>query len=108
MLKEIIFVYITNPDKKTAKKIANNLLEKRLIACVNLYDIESMYWWEETIVDGPEVVMIAKTTSDKFDELKNEVEASHPYSVPCVIQIPVSNSNESYKKWILDETQEKT
>jgi periplasmic divalent cation tolerance protein len=107
-LKEITFVYITNPDKKTAKKIASILLEKRLIACGNLYNIESMYWWEGKINDEPEVVLIAKTTADKFDDVKNVVEANHPYSVPCVIQIPVNKSNKSYKNWILDETKEKT
>jgi periplasmic divalent cation tolerance protein len=107
-LKEITFVYVTNPDKMTAKKIANVLLEKRLIACANLYDIDSMYWWEGNILDEPEVVMIAKTTSDKFEKVKNEIEVVHPYSVPCVIQMPVINSNESYKKWILEETQKKT
>ena len=104
-MSELIFVYITNPDMKTAKSIASKLLENRLIACANLYNIESMYWWEGKISDEPEVVLIGKTTADKYDDVKIQVEATHPYSVPCIIQLPIKKSNESYEKWILDETQ---
>lgn len=103
-MNEITFVYITNPEINTAKKIARILLEKRLIACGNLYNIESMYWWEGKINDEAEVVLIAKTTKEKFDDIKIEVEKNHPYSVPCIIQIPIINSNESYRNWIKDET----
>jgi periplasmic divalent cation tolerance protein len=103
-MNEMIFVYITNPDKETAKKIAKELLKKRLIACANLYNIESLYWWEGKITEDPEVVLIGKTTTEKFEKVREQVERSHPYTVPCIMQIPISMANESYKNWILEET----
>ena len=45
------FVYITCKDKKEARKISRFLLEKKLIACANIFPIESMYRWEGKMVD---------------------------------------------------------
>ena len=42
----MILVYITNPDKKTALKVARHLLAKKLIACGNIFPAESLYMWQ--------------------------------------------------------------
>ena len=95
-----IFVYITNPTKEEAKKIAKYLLEKKLIACANIFPIDSLYLWKGKIADENEFVLIVKTTEDKFEKVKNEVEKMHSYSIPCVIKIPVS-SNKKYFDWLI-------
>ena len=43
------FVYVTFPSRDEALRIAKHILEKRLAACVNLWEINSMYWWENEI-----------------------------------------------------------
>lgn len=100
-----VFVYITNPTEEEAKKVANHLLEKRLIACVNIFPIKSMYWWKGKIADENEFVLIAKTTETNFKGVKDEVEKIHPYDVPCVVKISVS-SNEKFFKWLKGEVKE--
>lgn len=95
----MIFIYITNPTKEEAKKIAKHLIEKKLIACANIFPINSLYKWEDKIKDENEFVLIAKTTEDNFEEVKNEVEEMHSYSTPCIVKIPVS-SNKKYLDWI--------
>ena len=102
-MSEIIFVYITNPNKETAKKIAKDLLTKRLISCANLYSIDSMYWWEGKIVSEPEVVLIGKTVQENYEPIKKEVKKIHPYEIPCIIQLSVNAVNDSYKRWLLTE-----
>ncbi len=97
-----IFVYITNPTKKEAKKIAKHLLGKKLIACGNIFPINSLYWWEGKIVDENEFVLIAKTTNTNFEKVKKEVEKIHSYKIPCIIKIPVS-SNKKYFNWLKGE-----
>ena len=42
-MNNFIFIYITNPNKDEAKKIAKHLLNKKLIACGNIYPINSIY-----------------------------------------------------------------
>lgn len=99
MAANFIFIYITNSNKKEAKKIARHLLEKKLIACGNIFAIESLYWWEKKIADEKEFVLIAKTIKSNYTKVKKEVEKIHPYSIPCIIKIPVS-SNIEYFDWL--------
>lgn len=97
-----IFIYITNPTEEEAKKIARHLLEKKLIACANIFPISSLYWWKGKIADEKEVVVIAKTLEENFEKVKEEVKKIHPYSVPAIIKIPVS-SNKKYFDWLKGE-----
>lgn len=99
---KFIFIYITNPTKKEAIKIAKFLLKKRLIACANIFPIKSLYWWRNRIADDNEFVLIAKTTAKNFGKIKKEVEKIHPYKIPCIVKIPVS-SNKKYFDWFKKE-----
>ncbi|MCK4938457.1 MAG: divalent cation tolerance protein CutA [Methanosarcinales archaeon] len=40
-----IFIYITNPTKEEARKVAKHLLEKDLFTYANIFQIDSLYWW---------------------------------------------------------------
>ncbi len=96
-------VYITNPSKEEASKIAKHLLDKKLIACANIYDnVASIYPWEGKIAEETECILIAKTVEQNFNKVKQEVESIHSYSVPCIIKIPIS-ANEKYAEWIKKE-----
>jgi len=101
---DFIFIYITNPTKEEARKIAKHLLKKKLIACGNIFPINSLYWWEGEIADENEFVLIAKTIEANFEKVKREVEKIHSYTCPCVIRILVS-SNEKYLDWLRSEVE---
>ena len=88
-----------------AKKIGRMLLEKRLAACVNLLDaVQSMYWWEETIQESREVVLIAKTTRQMVSAVTAAVKEIHSYECPCIVSLPIEAGNPAFLKWISDET----
>lgn len=103
---EIIFVYITNPTQAWARKIAAHLIDKKLIACANMFPIESVYRGKGKMVQEKEWVMIGKTTDGNYAGTKREVEKIHPYEVPCVIKIPVQ-ANTAYAAWLKKETTKK-
>ncbi len=46
---DIILVYSTTPSLDTAQSISRHLLEKKLIACANIHESTSMFWWENRI-----------------------------------------------------------
>ena len=96
----MIFIYITNPNKKTAIKIANELLRQKLIGCANIFPIDSLYWWQGKIVEDKEYVLIAKTLDKNYKKVKRLVEKIHPYSVPCILKISINKVNEKYLKWL--------
>jgi periplasmic divalent cation tolerance protein len=96
----MISVYITCKDKKEAKRISKHLLEKRLIACSNIFPIESMYWWNNKINEDKEIAIIAKTTKNNFDKIKKEIKNIHSYEVPCVIAWDIVEGNKDYLDWM--------
>jgi periplasmic divalent cation tolerance protein len=95
----MILVYITNHDKKTAYKIGKYLVEKRLCACVNIFPIESYYWWKGKIEKAKEWVVIAKTLVKNYEKIKKEIKNIHPYTVPCIIKIK-ADVNKEYLDWL--------
>lgn len=105
-MTDFIFIYITNPSKEEARKIAKALLQKKFIACANIYsNVNSLYPWKGRIADEEEFILIAKTTEANFDKVKREVERIHSYTIPCVVKIPVS-SNKKYLDWVRSEIKE--
>ncbi len=97
-------LYSPAPSRAAAKKIARHLLKKRLIACANIFPIESIYWWNGELTDGKEFALLAKTTAALGKKAKKELEAVHPYEVPCVIAMQ-AHVNTAYGWWMKEETQ---
>ena len=99
------FVYMTASDKTEALKIGRTLVEERLVACANVIDnMTSVYWWEGTIEDSAEAVLIAKTKKSLVEAVINRVKELHSYSCPCVVALPIQDGNADYLGWIEKET----
>ncbi len=95
----MLFLYLPTPNEQTAKKIAKCLLEKHLVACANIFPISSLYWWEGKVADEGEVVLLVKTERNFAKQVEAEVKKLHPYSIPCIAQLPVK-VNKEYEKWV--------
>lgn len=99
----MIFVYVTNPSFEQAERIAKHLIEKRLIACANIYPgVTSLYRWKGRLAQEEECVMVGKTLETLYDAVREEVERIHPYEIPCILKIPVSG-NETFLNWLEGE-----
>jgi periplasmic divalent cation tolerance protein len=96
-------VYITTGSMDEAHMIGKELVSDRLAACANIHPINSIYWWDDELVEDSEVVLIVKTTSEKFGELKEKVTSLHSYDLPCIISWKIGGE-ENYLQWISDET----
>src|SRR3989338_6291443 len=95
-------MYITCKDKKEARKISSYLLRKRLVACSNMFPIESLYRWKGKIVDDKEYVILAKTLKGNVNKVRKEVKKIHSYEVPCIIDIDVK-ANDDFLGWARKE-----
>lgn len=97
------FVYITFPSMDEARGLGRGLVESHLAGCVNIFPVmESIYVWNDAVCEDSEVVMIAKTTSEKLAELTTFVKEHHSYSVPCIASFQVEHQNRAYAKWLRD------
>jgi periplasmic divalent cation tolerance protein len=88
-----------------AARIARELVEKKLAACVNIIpELRSIYAWQGRVCDERECLMIMKTRRDLFDQLRDTVKELHPYDVPEIISLSIEQGLQDYLKWIDDST----
>jgi len=100
---EIIVVFSTvSPDK--SELLAKNLLDSRVVACVNVMPVRSYYRWKGEPIDEPEHLLIAKTTKEKTEEVITAIKSLHPYEVPEIIVLPVTKGYLPYLDWVHQET----
>tara|TARA_Y100000590_G_scaffold144114_1_gene165667 strand:+ start:483 stop:794 length:312 start_codon:yes stop_codon:yes gene_type:complete len=102
-MKPVIIV-TTFPNKTISKKIANQLVQKKFAACVNITKIDSIYSWKGKIQNDSEYLAFFKTTKKNQTILKNEIKKLHPYDVPEIAEINVNSMNKPYLDWLIDST----
>lgn len=103
---EPLVVLMTAANAEEAERIASMLVETRLAACVQLLpEIQSVYRWKGGVARDSEVLLLAKTTREKFDELDRCVRAVHSYETPEIIALSVTAASEPYLNWLISEVQ---
>ncbi len=95
--------YVTHPDEATARRIADQMVERRLAACANLFPMQSVYWWDSAVQQEGEWVTILKTSLEREAELEDALRTLHPYQVPCLLRFEV-RANDDYERWIREST----
>jgi len=96
-----IVIFVTAANKKEAKVIAQDLVKKKLVACVNIIDkVESLFWWKGKVDSGKETLLVIKSRKDRLSRIMKAVKAGHSYEVPEMIALPVIGGYKPYLKWI--------
>ena len=102
MSDDAIVVFMTAANGEEATRLAEMLVGANLAACVQILpEMESVYRWQGKIERQAEVLLIAKTTIGKFDDLEREVRALHSYDTPEIIAIPVVTGSAPYLEWLV-------
>ncbi|MFH1338350.1 MAG: divalent-cation tolerance protein CutA [Candidatus Omnitrophota bacterium] len=96
-----VVILITCASIKEAKKIAEDLVAKKLVACVNIVaQVSSVFWWQKKIDSAEEVLLIAKSKKSLMAKIVRQVKSLHSYEVPEVIALPIISGNKEYIDWI--------
>lgn len=104
-MSEAIIVMVTCASSPEAEKLARQLLQERLVACVNIAGrIRSLFHWEGTVARESESLLLMKTTRERFDALSERVKELHSYDVPEIIAMPIMVGNPDYLDWIREVT----
>ncbi len=94
-------VLLTTANFAEAARLAEMLVGAQLAACVQILPpMDSVYRWKGTIEHESEVLLIAKTTRSKFEEVEREVRALHSYEMPEIIALPITAGSAPYLKWL--------
>lgn len=95
-------VLVTCGTLEEARKIARQVVEKRLAACVNIvtHAVESFYAWEGKLENSSEYLLMMKTSEERVQELQKEVLCLHSYDTPEFVVVPIVAGSEEYLKWL--------
>ncbi len=104
MKDEVFVVLCTFPDEVKARQIGALLVERQVAACVNVVPgLRSIYRWQGTVHDDPEVLAVIKTTRAGYPRLEKLLLEAHPYDTPEVLALSVEAGSESYLKWVAEQ-----
>ena len=93
-------ILITTPQDR-ARPLARALVERRLAACINIVPaLTSVYWWEGSVMEDGEALLVVKTTVEKLAELETTVKSLHPYEVPEFVVLKPDYVEERYRQWL--------
>ena len=100
-MPENLLVITTLPDMEGAEALAASLVEAGLAACVNIgAPVTSIYRWQGRMQRGTEVMLTIKTTGRRYRELESAIVDGHPYELPEVIAVPITEGLTEYLAWI--------
>jgi periplasmic divalent cation tolerance protein len=96
-----IIVIMTASNREEAVKIVRTLLEEQLIACANIMDpVSSFFWWKGKIEEEKEVLAIMKSHETHFKKLSKRVTELHSYDIPEILVLPIVDGSASYLDWM--------
>lgn len=100
-----VVILVTTPDEESAERVAQSLVEERLVACVNILPaVRSVYRWQGSVEEAKEVLLVIKARRGDVGSVAQRVHQLHPYEVPEVIAIDIVDGHAPYLEWLRVET----
>ena len=104
-MPDIIQIVTTIDDREAAKRLGRHLVDERLIACCQVVGpVRSIYRWKGAVEETDEWYCVMKTRPSLYRQVEEAIKGLHPYEVPEIIAIPVSNALPDYAVWVETET----
>lgn len=102
-----LVVFITAPAREgIAERLAHELVQRRLAACVNLVgQVRSVYRWQGKIEEDAETLLVVKTRRGQLEKLNAALTELHPYQVPECLALEVVRGRAAYLDWLTAETE---
>jgi periplasmic divalent cation tolerance protein len=103
-MEKVLIVQTTFSDRKEATAFSKKVLQARLAACVQLSgDVESMYWWKESIEKDKEIIVTMKTLKSVYWRLEDFIEKTHSYETPEILATIIEHVGTGYFQWLCEE-----
>ncbi len=93
-------IVTTCGGEEEASRIAEELLNRKLVACANWWAVSSAYWWEGDCEHAEEFMLFMKTTEERLSAVESTIRSIHSYQNPEVIFLGIAGGSEAYLDWI--------
>lgn len=97
---KMILLTVPCKDDKEAAKVAQKLLEKKLIVCAKRMPVKSTYFWKGKIENDSEVLLILESVEKNFSKIEKEIRKIHSYETFVLTAVPVLKYSKGVKKWM--------
>lgn len=87
-------------SEAAAEVLAQQLVEARLAACVQVMPLKSFYVWQGESRKEAEYLLLVKTRAALYEQVESFILAHHPYETPEILQLPVVAGSSAYLQWL--------
>lgn len=96
-------MFCTCPNMGAAEAIAKRLVGDSLAACINIVPgLKSVYLWKGAVESDEELLLIIKTSHERYGQVEAAILELHPYELPEIICVPIVAGLAGYLSWIQD------
>jgi periplasmic divalent cation tolerance protein len=99
---EIVAILTTIDSAERAQAIAGALVERKLAACVQISEVESVYSWKGTVQREREFRIMAKTLAGRYADAEAAIRELHTYELPAIYAVPVTEVFAPYADWVAE------
>lgn len=100
----LIVIYTAVANIEDARKIAQSLVTQKLVACAQISNIESIYTWDDAVQQEAEFSLSLKTTAANYARVEAAIRQMHPYQLPEIYAVPVTQAFEPYAQWVAENS----
>ncbi len=101
---DILQVQTTTDQQAAAMSIAQDLVDRRLAACVQISGpITSVYRWLGNLETAEEWTCTIKTTAELYAAVEQRIRQLHTYEEPEIIAIRITSASASYINWLTNQ-----
>ena len=86
----------------SARKLGKKIIESKIGACVDMWPIESMYYWKGEFKANSQAMIMISTLEKNLQDVDDLMSVSHDYSTPMIAGVDVRRINHPYKEWMVD------
>ena len=97
-----IAVVTTVANREDAHRLARTLVERKLAACAQISEIESVYHWKGAVQQEPELRILFKTTDERYALVESTIRELHPYELPAIHAFAFEHVYPVYAEWIAE------
>jgi periplasmic divalent cation tolerance protein len=97
-----IAVVTTVASREDARRLAHTLVERKLAACAQISEIESVYRWKGAVQQEPELRILFKTTDERYALVESTIRELHPYELPAIHAFAFEHVYAAYAAWVAE------
>ncbi len=97
-------VMTATASEAEAETLAQQIVQARLAACVQVQAIKSFYVWKEQPCAEKEWLLLVKSKTACYAALEEFIRARHRYETPEIVQVPITAGSAGYLSWLSQQT----